>query len=789
MFWFYLKIAVRNLLKGKWINLINLVGLSISLTIVILLTTYISSELDKGKSQPGYESVYQVRRGDSFVLSYPMIKLIRDKIPESKAITGIHQIWATKKHFIVNDTKYDCTDFIYADSLFFNVFEQKVLYGELKGALSSPDGIVLTQSISKRFFGNENPVGKEIVLNTTEFGKFTLKIKAVIKDLPKGSILKYNGLISTHSLDIKDWYKQNLGHWGQMNYSAFARIDVNPININQKLNEVFKETAPKWIQQDSKPFSLLNYRQIYFDPASKGDDLGQHNSLPLIKILGLISLVILLTSWINYINLSSATLEVNTRAYDIQKHLGASFKKLMLLGIIDTLPIVCFALLISLIIVRLLIPAFNYLIGTTFLFTTVFSGENALYICTILLSTILVCGLIPVLIQKMRYSPEKQPFRYTIKAPVRNALITFQFFISITFIIATGIMIKQSRYMLQFPTGFSSENIMHLNTLSKLADKKEAFLNEIKQIPGVIDVTSASDIICNVQQEHGVSMINKGLEKRIQYSAMQVDKNFFNFFGLKLIKGQTFGESSIKEVQHIFNHTAIKNYGIEKLNDARITAYSNARGDIIGEVENFHYKSMHSPVSNLGFMCQDQKYLQYLYIKSNTSSPPLLQQIIKRIEGTWNKFVPDWPVEIGFLDESIKKMYEQDIRLNEAFTAAAVVSILVACMGLLGMSIFNVDRRTKEIGIRKINGARIHQVMLVLNQNIIKCFIVALVIACPLVYYVMNKWLQNFAYKTELSWWIFVLGGMLVLIIALLTISWQSWKAATKNPVKALRYE
>ena len=789
MFRYHLKIAFRNIAKGKWICLINVAGLTISLAVVILLSAYISAELNKGQALPHRDGIFQLRRGRSVSHSFPMIAMIREQVPDVSAVTGFHSMWATKKQFIVRDKKYDCEKFLYADSSFFDVFEHGVIYGDLKGALSSPDGAVLTRSTSKKMFGPDNPVGKPVILETSDYGSFNLRISAVIEDLPEVSILRFNGILPKKSLERIEWYKGGLDHWGNCNYSVFARIKNKPVNETEdKMNTAYAKTAPEWIQKDDGSFSLAPYKDLYFGDKRWGD-LLQHNSLSLIKTLGLVALVILVVSWINYVNLNTAQFDVDRRVYGIQKHLGASSRRLVLIGIIDSLPVVLIASFFSLSVACFALPAFNYLLKTSFRIADLFCYGNGFHVLTVLFVSALVCGIIPVIIRQVRYRSNRNLSGYVKKSFSRNGLLVVQFCVSVVFILVTMIMVRQSNFMQQSPTGYYSDNVVHLDMLSQIPDQREAFREELKRIPGVLDVTFASQLICDVNQDWGMSLENKGEDKRIGYSAFEVDRNFFDFFGLRLIRGHGFEKNSIKERHHIFNQTAMKAFGIDNMDEARVSSYDNARGDIIGEVEDFRYKSMRSPISNLGFLCREPKHLSYAYIKTDAASSGQLRQLLGKIEGVWNKFVKDWPMGYGFLDESIRKMYEQDIRLNKAFTIAAVISILIACMGLLGVSIFNVDRRAKEVGIRKVNGARVPEVMAMLNKDFVKWVVIAFVIATPIAWYAMHRWLENFAYKTTLSWWIFALAGLLALGIALLTVSWQSWKAATRNPVEALRYE
>jgi putative ABC transport system permease protein len=268
-----------------------------------------------------------------------------------------------------------------------------------------------------------------------------------------------------------------------------------------------------------------------------------------------------------------------------------------------------------------------------------------------------------------------------------------------------------------------------------------------------------------------------------------VNKNYFDFYGIELIEGTNFLENSTKEKHHIFNQSAIKSFNIENIDDAFITAYGNAKGNIIGIVEDFHFQKLDASISNLGFQLGEPEDFQYLFFKTEALSSSDVTALLSKVEKVWQEFIPDWPMEYGFQDQTLKELYEDEVRFSKIVILASIIALVIACIGLLGISIYSIEKRIKEIGVRKVNGAKIIELLALLNSSFAKYVFVSFIVSCPVSYLLVNKLFQNFAYKTELSWWIFAVAGLFTLSIALFTVSFQSYRAASKNPVEALRYE
>jgi len=336
--------------------------------------------------------------------------------------------------------------------------------------------------------------------------------------------------------------------------------------------------------------------------------------------------------------------------------------------------------------------------------------------------------------------------------------------------------------------GFQKENIVYAFTNKDLEHNVQSFKNELKNIPGVADITFSEEPINKIDQNWGLDLINKGERSEVEFAKFTVAPNFFNFFGIRMKQGNCFNDHAQTNKDFIFNETAVNKFKITNMDDAKIDGYGSGKCNIVAVAEDFNFESMHVPIRPVGFMCSGESD-GVVYLKFNAGSYNSFQQNLQSVRKVWDKLSPHFPMEITFLDSSWEALYVQDRQFQKIISYTTIISLILSCLGLIGLTFFVMERRTKEIGVRKVNGARISEVMILLNRDFVKWVAIAFVIATPIAYYVMNKWLENFAYKTELSWWIFALSGILALGIALLTVSWQSWRAVTRNPVEALRYE
>ncbi len=787
MIWYNIKLAFRNAFRNKWISLINIIGLSLGLTTVILLTAYLSIELKRGTNLPEYEKVYSLQPKNNSRLSNPMVELFRNNIPEIKQLTSFNEAWFQKAKFSYNEKEYNLGKILIGDSLFFDVFKYPVVYGNTEGALDTPNSIVITKKVASTLFGDINPIGKQIKLMATGNDDGIFTVSAVIKNFPKDAMFQFDAIYSRSTLKVLPYYDEMMAHWGQCNYIAFFQLKSHELasSIEEKANKYFQEKAPNWIKEDSKGFVVKPYKSLYFDAESS--DGFKHSNIMLINILGATGLLILILCLINYINMSLAKDEGNSKSYRIYKYLGAKTANIIQKSFFDMAPSLLIASFLSIILSTLFLKGFSNLVELKITLKDLFSLSNFIILLTTLLLSLFMGGFFSGFYQVR--NKNKQKVKANKSSSFLNGLVVTQFVISIVFIVFTLTLLKQLNFMENKSLGVDTENILYLNLQGELEGKQESFKDELLKIPGITNTTFTSSIFGNVNQSWGMTLKNKGAESRVGYMVMSVDKGFFDFYGIKFVEGTSFRENSMDEKHHIFNESAIRSFGIDNINSAFITSFNNASGDIIGVVEDFNFQKLEVSVTNLGFLLGNPEDLNYLCLKTDALSASALNKLIKNIEKTWDTFCPDWPMEYGFQDQTLNEMYEAEVRLSRIVILASIIALFIACIGLLGISIFTIERRIKEIGVRKVNGARNSQVILLLNKDFAKWVIIACIFSVPLAYYFLGKWLDNFAYKTPLSWWIFATAGVTSLTIALLTVSWQSWRAATRNPVESLKYE
>ena len=785
----YVRSAFRYLSSNKISSLLNIVGLSVTFAIFILLGSYVTNEVSMGNNLPNNKQLYRLQPENGTSVSYKTLELLKN-IPEVSDFTYLMTNWSMKQYFVLNNKTYDSGKILYASNDFFNVFQYKPVAGNLEHYIDNPNGIVITQSQARKIFGNQNPVGKNISFKTTSFSDFEYQIVAVIEDLPQNDMLKFSCIMPQKSLDRIDWFKKNKEHWGSCNFQTFVTLQQNTLaqTAEGKINTRFKSEAPDWLVEDSKNLSLKPFRNLYYSNSSENDILIQ-NSKNNILSMGILALIILLAGAINFINLSTAQKEKKRKIIAISRTNGAPKYVVNLQFFIESAILIFTSLLIAIALVAFTFPLFNHLSDQAFPypFFLRFLFAKGYWVVPVALA-VLCGGIIAGYFQSGKYHLLLKN-NNSRKEYFRDALLVTQFMVSIILITGTLIIQKQNKYMLNRPAGYQKEGIVCIPMIGEQVKHTSAIRSELLKIKGINKIAFASEILGQQENTWGMSISNEGENKRVQYDVIQVDSSFFSLMGLKIIEGTGFNSFSDREKHHIFNQTALNEFGITDINKARVTSYSDAPGNIIGVVQDFNYQSLHVPIGPLAFVYRNPENLSYVYLRLSDLSSEGITSILKKAGGIWKQFAPDWPFEYYFLDQSLAKLYEKDQSFGRISFALTILAVFIACFGLLGITLFMVEAKIKEIGIRKVNGAKISEVMILLNKNFVKWVIIAFITATPIAYYAMHKWLENFAYKTTLSWWIFALAGLLALGIALLTVSRQSWRAATRNPVEALRYE
>lgn len=784
-----IKLALRNVLKSRMVTIVNIVGLTIGLTVSVLIFSYVRKEKTTDDFLPNNERIYAITNNGGIYLSQNMVALLKQNLPEVEGITYCSNEWSPQVYFTNEQNNYKINNLLVSDSCFFRVFQFEPIWGDPANALNSASKIVLTQSLSQKLFGDENPVGKTIEYNATYLQNELLEIGAVIRDLPQNSSWDFEAVISLQTNYKIDWYVRNMESWGTQNYRCFCLVKehVLPASLAQHLSDLPLDAVPESYKDDME-FGLFPFNEIYFDFPKM--DILKHGNPFTLTIIQIICTLILLLACINYINLVTAQRGKRYKKVGIIKVFGSSRSEVVKLFGAEAGIVLFFSILLSLLFSWLLLERFNNLTSSRFTFPELISGQNLLVVFSVLFSILIITGVIPgYVFSKHKTSLLlKGQTATSNRSLLRNGLLVFQFAISIALISSIFLIHRQNNYMNIANLGFQKENILYAMTNEDIEKNIQSFKNELRQVPGVEDITFSKEPINRTEQNWGRGITNNGVRSEVTFAKFTVTPNFFDFFGIRVKQGESFNEKSSQQEDHLFNETAMQQFGITDYQQARIDASEPGNGKIIGVVEDFNFESMHVPIRAAGFMSSGESD-GVVYLKINAADYTEIQTIIQTVEKVWNKISPRFQMELEFLDSSWKAMYAKDKQFQEILGYAVIISLLLSCLGLIGLTFFVMEQRTKEIGIRKVNGAKISEVMIMLNRDFVKWVAIAFVIATPIAWYAMHKWLQNFAYKTELSWWIFALAGIIALGVALITVSWQSWRAATRNPVEALRYE
>lgn len=784
-----LKLAWRNLWRNRLVSGINILGITLGITSALLIFSYVRKEKTMDTFLPHHQNIYNLTNGGDSHVSQHMVNLVKKEIPEIEELTYCTNDWSPQVFFSNKQTSFQVKKQLVADSCFFRVFHFPAVYGDPARALNRANQVVITQSLSHKLFGNQNPVGKMIIYNSTYIQDTPVEVGAVIRDLPQNSSWDFQSVMSLQTNYQLDWYVRNMKDWGTQNYRAFARLNqhVPAQKTKQALASISMSGVPdywkKYIQLSIIPFDKI---YLYYP----GVDILKHGNPLTLSIVRIIGILILLLACVNYINMVTAQREKRFKEVGILKTLGSGKRQIIRLFITESGILLFISTLLSVLISINLIGIFNNLTDSEFTVLSIYSGWNLVILTGILFSILMVTGIIPGLIFSQHRTVQllKNQLQISGNNLFRNGLLIFQFTVSIALLAGIIFINRQNRYLDNRNTGFQRNHIIFANSNSDLGKNMDAFRDELKQIPGITDIALSDEPIGYMSENWGRNLIKDGEKTAVHFAKFTVSPNFFHFFGIKLKQGKTFNDNSPRNQDFIFNEKAIHDFGIQDISKAQMATSSPSKGRIIGVTENFNFESLHVPIRAAGFMC-NSNYADVIYLKTNTMNHASFQQTMKSVKKVWDQLSPNFPFEYQFLNASWDALYRKDQQFQKILGIATLLSMFLSCLGLIGLTFFVIEKRTKEIGIRKVNGAKVSEVMTLLNKDFIKWVAIAFVLATPIAWFATHKWLENFAYKTSLSWWIFALAGILALGIALFTVSWQSWKAATRNPVEALRYE
>ena len=663
------------------------------------------------------------------------------------------------------------------DKDFLKMFTIEFIRGDINSALNEPHNIVITEEMAHKYFGDEDALGK-----TLQSRGYVVKVTGVVKSLPYNSHIRFKFLVPIEWLTelgvpINDW-----------RFRCYTYIELYKGTDTKIVEKKILGFVKKHNKGSNSEIFLQNIKKIHLFSSGKYTyDISDHGDITYVRILSLIAVFILIIACINFMNLSTAQSARRAMEIGLRKVAGAKKQKIMVQFLGESLLIVLVAHLIAMILVELLLPGFNNLTGKQLAVNYQSAG---FYIG--LITIVLFCGLLAGSYPAF-YLSSLKPLD-TIKgiinknpgnARFRRVLVIFQFSLSVLLIICTLIVGEQLDYLQNKDLGFNKDNIGYFMFPTFPADPKlETLKNELSNNPDIVSVTMAHNTSFNIEgTSGGFKWAGKKEGDNVLFYVLGVDKDFAKTFKLELKKGRFFSSEFSTDTRAIvINEQAAKILGF-KNPIGEILSYHGSELNIIGVIKDFHFQSLHHKIEPLIMQIgADNNF----FIKMK---PDKITSTVAFVKKTYKSFNPPIPLDFKFLDDDFYNLYKTEQRMSKIFGYFSLLAIIISCLGLIGLSSFMIERRTKEIGIRKANGAKSIEIFFLLSREYIIWVSISIIIACPIAWYVMHKWLQNFAYRINMSWWVFALAGVVALIIALLTVSWQSYRAASKNPVEALRYE
>ena len=783
------KIAIRILISHSKYTLINILGLAIGLACFILITIWVQDELSFDNFHEDADNVHIVFRKEngkrSAVSSKLLAPAIKEELPEVLEATCFRQLPEAFSILFQYKENSFVEKIAMADNQFFKVFSFPLLKGDPSTAFSDPNSVVITERMSQKYFGGEEALGKSFSI--TAFGqKKLLTVSGVLENIPHNSHIQSELILP---IEFMNYFGADWDVWG--NYSVTTYIRTQDNISSTQLEEKILACKDGHFSEENMSYSVLPITKIHLNTSDVGF-FTTTGDIKYVYIFSAIAAIILLIACMNYMNLSNALSLKRSKEIGIRKTLGSKRIQVIQQYFGETLILVFIALFFSIFMVQIYLPVLNYLSekSLTIPYT---SPQFILTLLGIVLATSLISGIYPALFVSGFQPIEVLKGKFvssTQSINIRKGLVVFQFVLSILIIIGTITVSNQLKFIQSINLGYDKEHVVCATIKEDISKKYEAFKNEMLQSGNVLNVSRSENMqAAGMSSTSGVNW--PGKQQKFNTWVLDVDDEFAETYGIKMNDGRFYSRDFATDLTNgfVINQTAANEMGFENPIGQELTLWGR-KGTIIGVTNDFHFSSLHNKIEPLIFHIPEPENVNRSYrVLSMRIKPNSMPQSLDYIKKTWKTYFPNENIEYYFMDEKLKANYVSEARMGTLFKYFSFLVIFIACLGLYGLTAFTIEQKNKEIGIRKVNGAKVSEILTMLNKDFIKWVAIAFIIATPIAYYVMNKWLENFAYKTTLSWWIFALAGVITLGIALLTVSWQSWRAASKNPVEALRYE
>lgn len=812
----YLKIAVRNISKNRLYSFINIAGLAIGMASAILILFWVQDELSYDRFDLKANELYRVNwdfkwngtEGVGPGTPPPLAGKLVSDIPEVTAATRLRPMLRTVVR--QGESFYDENGIVAADSNFLALFTFPMVSGNPETALKEPNSVVLTESSARKYFGDISPIGKSLIIGENGknfYGVYQnlFKVTGVVRDVPHNSQIQFDMLTSMSSYPEVAWRNWSW-IWMQVTTYIQLRNGVPASDVQPKISGLERKYLPAGLKRLGYSyddmvksgghwhFVLQPLADVYLGSSEIGNRLGPLGDKTQVYLLSVIAVLILAIACINFMNLATARSGSRAKEIGVRKTLGSARKGLIAQFLIESLIFSFAALTIAVFLVEIFLPLFDNLtakslsldilnpwwLPVAIIFFGVFVGIISGSYPGFYLSS-----LKPASVMKGGTSSNYR------KTSLRNVLVVAQFAVAIGLITCTLLIRKQMEFVRQADLGFNKTGLMVVsNENNQLGDHAEAFRNRLKSHSQVIDASITTGVPPSYGFEDGYEI--KGKENRkVDLLSYMTDDNFISTMELKVVKGRGFEKGYNDSASVILNEAAVKDFGFSDPIGESVTYLSNnVRYKVVGVVKDFNFMDLYSPITPFALFNQTSKsyFIPNSFVVVRVR-PEDLKETVSMIKSEWQGVAPDMPFEYTFMDNNFEKGYDSAERLGNVFLVFSFLTIFVACLGLFALAAFATEQRTKEIGVRKVLGASVTDIIFMLSKEFAKWIIVANVIAWPLAFYVMNKWLQEFAYRTNIGILVFAISGVAALLIALSTVTFHAIKAATANPIESLRYE
>ncbi len=815
----YFKVAFRNLMKRKVFTVINILGLATGMAVCMLIVMFVQSELGYDRHHANADNIYRMvleRKYPGRSTSYAIIPqsvgaAVKNEYPEVIESTRLYDFGAGGTFFLrIGDRTFDEKEVLAVDSNFFRVFSVTMLKGDVVSALMRPNTVVLNKSTAMRYYGSvDNAIGKTFETDGNDNAPLVFEVTAVCDDWPENSHFDFNVLLSTTGFEFT---RQP----NYINFAAHTYFLLNPeasaASLEAKFPEIIKKYVAGAVQQafgqsiedfqkegNGYRYYLQPLKKIHLTSHLEGE-LKPNGSLTAVYIFSIVAIFILGLACINFINLSTARSVERAKEVGIRKTFGSERKSLVSQFLLEAVVIAFISILVAVGLIALLLPLFNKLTGKELELAYFFRPLQLIYIIGFTVAVGFLAGIYPafilssfkpILVLKGRFKSQ----RYGLL--LRNGLVVFQFAISVTLIVATVIVNRQMNFMLGDRLGFQKDHVIVVERTDLLGQQTKAFRDEMARVPGVEEVSGTS-AIPGQANFFGVTFQLQGSNEQVTGRGIITDHNYANALGLEIKEGRFFSKDlSTDSLAIVLNERAVAEFGLTNPIGARLTNPDNffnaADGTplvytVVGVVKNFHYQSLHQPITPLIFT-NSSKFGDVTFMTALKVKASGFQQTVKGVEDVWKKFVTNNPFKFGFLDQALANQYHAEQSAQRIFSIFSILAVFIACIGLLGLATYSTQQRIREIGIRKVLGATTVNIVAMLSKSFLKLVLLASVIAFPVAWWFMKEWLNDFAYRINMSVWIFIIVAALAFLVALFTISFQAVRAAISSPVKSLRTE